>query len=117
MLIAAATLTGSTVGFLAVGLSATSASGTIPHYKVVERTFIVTTGHQKSIDIACPAGMKPVGGGAHYGTHGWPGGNASAQYIAESDLDISHRGWEITAVVTSPVGNSSFTADAICAAW
>lgn len=117
VLLAAAALTGSTVGVLMAAVGASSASGTIPHYKVVEKTFIVATGHQKTIDIKCPAGMSPVGGGAHYGSHGFPGGNASAQYIAESDLDVSHRGWAITAVVTSPVGNSAFTADAICAAW
>lgn len=102
------------VGFSAGGLGA---GGSVVHYKVVEKAFVVNANTTKVVTVNCPAGMVPVGGGAHYGSNGYPGGGATYAYVAESDISLSHRGWTSTLVVTGSQGNSSFTASVTCARW
>ena len=104
------------VGFAAGGLSL-GAGGATRHYLVVEKTFSVPSNTTKIANVLCPKGMFPVGGGAHYGSNGMPGGNATFAYVAESDIDLSHRGWASTLVVTGSQSSSSFTADVTCASW
>jgi hypothetical protein len=104
------------VGFAAGGLSL-GAGGATPHYRVVEKTFSVPPNSTKIANVLCPKGMFPVGGGAHYGSNSMPGGNATYAYVAESDINLSHRGWSSTLVVTGTQSSSSFTADVTCASW
>ena len=83
-------------------------------YNVVTEYFTVNTGTQQLVDVHCPTGEVPVGGGAHYG-NAFPGlGNAQWAYVSESSIDESRTGWASTLVVTSTQGNSYFEANAIC---
>ena len=104
------------VGFAAGGLSL-GAGGATPHYLVVEKTYIVPSNSTRIANVICPKGMVPVGGGAHFGVNGFPGGNATFAYVAESDINLSHRGWASTLVVTGSQSSTSFTADVTCASW
>lgn len=69
------------------------------------------------MDIKCPRGYLPVGGGGHFGVNSFPGASVGFNGILESDLDLSHKGWAVTAFVSPSSGNSSYTADAVCARW
>ena len=83
-------------------------------YNVVTQYFTVNTGTQRLVDVQCPAGQVPVGGGAHYG-NAFPGlGNAQWAYVSESSIDETRTGWASTLVVTSSQGNTYFEANAIC---
>ena len=107
---------GTSFGFVTLALGAQEATGTAVHYKIIERVFAVASGHHVTLDLKCPAGMVPTGGGAHYGAGAFQGyANALYSYISESDLDFSHKGWASTAVVTNKAGTTSFTADVVCA--
>src|ERR1700722_143570 len=106
---------GSIAGVVAAATPA--ASGSVVHYKVVERTFVVGSGHTRVYDIKCPAGYLPVGGGAHYGANSFSGALPGETGVLESDLDLTHKGWTLTVYVASDIGRSSFTADAVCAHW
>jgi hypothetical protein len=104
------------IGGLTVGIASAAQSSPVT-YKVVEKDFVVQSGATKVVTISCPAGLKPVGGGAHYGVNEFPAVAPSAVSIADSDLSLSHRGWSVAAYVSSSSGASSFTADVICASW
>ncbi len=104
------------VGFAAGGLSL-GAGGATPHYLVVEKTYSVASNATRIANVNCPKGMVPVGGGAHYGSNSFSGGNATYAYVAESDINLAHRGWASTLVVTGAQSRSSFTADVTCASW
>jgi hypothetical protein len=113
-----------TVAGLAVGLmiglvaaGATAAGGSVRHTRVIQRTFVVRAGHVRVFDVLCPAGYVPVGGGGHFGVNSFPGAAPGFSGILESDIDLSHTGWAVTAYVSSESSRSSFTADAICATW
>ena len=83
-------------------------------YNVVTQYVTVNTGTQQLVDVHCPSGQVPVGGGAHYG-NAFPGlGNAQWAYVSESSIDESRTGWDSTLVVTSTQGNTYFEANAIC---
>jgi hypothetical protein len=83
-------------------------------YNVVTQYVTVNTGTQQLMDVQCPSGQVPVGGGAHYG-NAFPGlGNAQWAYVSESSIDESRTGWASTLVVTSNQGNTYFEANAIC---
>src|ERR1700722_6740658 len=94
-----------------------AASGPVVHYKVVERTFVVGSGHTRTYDIKCPAGYLPVGGGAHFGNGSFSGAFPDETGVLESDIDLTHKGWASTVYVASDIGRSSYTADAVCAHW
>lgn len=80
--------------------------------KVVTKEVLVAAGAQKIASVKCPAGMKPSGGGAHYGSGGFAGANADFAYVADSD--VSGRGWKATLVVTPGQSDSFFTISVIC---
>ena len=81
---------------------------------MVTQYVTVNTGTQQLVDVHCPSGQVPVGGGAHYG-NAFPGlGNAQWAYVSESSIDESRTGWASTLVVTSTQGNTYFEANAIC---
>jgi hypothetical protein len=83
-------------------------------YNVVTQYVTVNTGTQRLVDVQCPSGQVPVGGGAHYG-NAFPGlGNAQWAYVSESSIDESRTGWASTLVVTPNQGNTYFEANAIC---
>jgi hypothetical protein len=113
-LLAAGSLALGTIAGVAIA-AASAASGTVKHYKIVERTFVVNTNHSRLFDVKCPRGYVPVSGGGHVGTNGWAPTLATQSGISASDVDLSHRGWAVTAYVVAPEGNTSFTADAVCA--
>lgn len=117
LLAAGSVALGTVAGIAGVAFTGSSALGTVVHYKVVERTFTVGSGHERVIDIKCPRGYLPVGGGAHFGSGGWPGATSGFNGVLESDLDLSHKGWASTVYVSPSSGNSSYTADAVCARW
>jgi|HubBroStandDraft_1064217.scaffolds.fasta_scaffold28626_4 hypothetical protein len=115
LLVAGSVAVGTMIGVTIAG--ATAASGAVEHYKVIERNFVVKSGHTRVYDVKCPAGYLPVGGGGHYGAGEFPGASFSFTGILESDIDLSHKGWAVTAYVSPSDSQSSFTADAICATW
>jgi hypothetical protein len=83
-------------------------------YNVVTQYVTVNTGTQQLVDVHCPSGQVPVGGGAHYG-NAFPGlGNAQWAYVSESSIDESRTGWASTLVVTANQGATYFEANAIC---
>jgi len=83
-------------------------------YNVVTEYVTVNTGTQQLVDVHCPSGQVPVGGGAHSG-NAFPGlGNAQWAYVSESSIDESRTGWASTLVVTPAQGNTYFEANAIC---
>jgi hypothetical protein len=86
----------------------------VANREVVSRRFDVPTDTRQLADVPCPAGMVPIGGGAHYGNT-FPG-NADARfaYVSESDIDETGTGWASTLVVVSPQPITEFTATAIC---
>jgi hypothetical protein len=92
-----------------------AALGTVKHYKTVERTFLVRSNHVRVVDLKCPSGYVPVGGGGHVGSGAWVAEQPALAGISASDLDLTHKGWSVTAFVTSEQGNTSFTADVVCA--
>jgi len=102
------------IGGVAIA-TASGASGTVRHYKIIERTFLVDTSHIKVVDVKCPTGYVPVGGGGHVGAGAWGADLPTQAGISASDADLSHRGWAVTAYVLAPQGRTSFTADAVCA--
>ena len=113
--LSAAAIGGASFGVIVAVAGPTAASATVPSYKVIEKTYVVASGTTLVVDLRCPTAYVPVGGGAHYGSGGWPNGaSASGAYVAQSDLDVSHRGWASTLAVTAPIGDSSFTADVVC---
>jgi hypothetical protein len=65
LLAAGSVALGAAAGIAGVALTGSSALGTVVHYKVVERTFIVRSGHERVFDVKCPRGYLPVGGGGH----------------------------------------------------
>lgn len=81
---------------------------------VVSQGVSVATDTTQSVDVACPSGKVPVGGGGHYGSSNvFPGGSKYA-FVVESDIDIAGTGWKTTFAVVSPQSSSAFTATAIC---
>src|SRR5215472_15321150 len=87
--LAGASLACGAIGGVTMALASTAQSAAV-RYKVVQKTFSVSPGRAKVVDVKCPVGMKPAGGGAHYGINGWPGsGNGSLIGISESGLDVS----------------------------
>ena len=111
---------GTAVCGLVVGTTvsvASAAPAAVVHYKVVEKKFTVLSGATKTVTVKCPTGMRPVGGGAHYGQNSVPGANPAFVGISESDISLNRRGWTITAYTTSSQGPSAFTADVVCARW
>jgi hypothetical protein len=85
----------------------------LPGREVVSRTVDVPTGTKQLVDVPCPTGKTPIGGGAHVGNT-FPGaGDARYAYVSESDIDESGTGWASTVVVSGqPI--TEFTATAIC---
>ena len=82
--------------------------------EVVSRRFDVPTDTRQLVDVPCPTGMTPIGGGAHVGNT-FPGaGDARFAYVSESDIDETGTGWASTLVVVSPQFTTEFTATAIC---
>jgi len=112
-LIASGLLLGGIIGLTAG--SAAQASGTATSYKVIQTSFSLATGNSRTIDLKCPAGLYPVGGGAHVGHGTWIAEGVTKGYVSESDIDPSQRGWETTVWDIHPAGNSTFTANVICA--
>ncbi|HUD37215.1 MAG TPA: hypothetical protein VMR14_09990 [Streptosporangiaceae bacterium] len=115
LLVAGSVAVGTMIGVTLAG--ATAAGGAVEHTKVIQRTFVVRQGHQRVFDITCPSGYVPVGGGGHVGDNEWLGSNPAYTGISESDVDLAHTGWAVTAFVTSLQSRTSFTADAVCATW
>ena len=112
---AASIAIGTMAGITMAGSSA--AVGAIRHYRVIERSFVVDTGQTKVLNVRCPSGYAPVGGGGHVGSGEWSTTSPVFAGISGSDIDLNHKGWAVTAYVISPQGNTSFTADAVCARW
>jgi hypothetical protein len=109
--VAGAALVGAPMLILGSG----AAGGSSAQYKVIEKDVVVNTGQTLMVNVKCPMGYEPIGGGGHYGTNSFPGGVTSGgEYVAESDINVAHSGWE-TAVVNTESGRSSFTVDAVCA--
>jgi hypothetical protein len=115
LLVAGSVAVGTMIGITLAGASA--AGGAVEHTKVIQRTFVVRQGHVRVFDITCPSGYVPVGGGGHEGAGVWLGSNPAYTGISESDVDLTHTGWAVTAFVTNAQSRTSFTADAVCATW
>lgn len=109
-----------TAVFAAAGITtmaaASAAPAAAPHYKVVTKHFIVGSDTQKLETVSCPAGTKPVGGGAHEGNPSWIVANPEFAGIDESDLSSNGRGWTVSAYVAGGQGRTSFTANVVCTA-
>lgn len=84
-------------------------------YKVVTKHVTVPIFQLERINVVCPAGMVPVGGGAHLGIGTWPRSDENDGYVAESSIDLAGNGWETTVVAAQHEPTSSFTVVAICA--
>ena len=84
-------------------------------YQVVTTT-VTVPGAPSSVlqDVACPTGMVPVGGGAHYGNTFQGLADAQYAYVSESDIDDAHTGWASTLVTAGQQSATEFTATAIC---
>lgn len=111
---AVAVLAAFAAGAVVAGTTMVSASPV--SYKVVTVHKTVPPVHGVDIDVRCPAGLDPVGGGGHVGWGTWPNNQTNYAFIADSSIDPSGRGWQVTAVVqTSLHGPWKFTATAVCA--
>jgi hypothetical protein len=84
-------------------------------YKVVTKDVVVPTAQIERINVTCPAGMVPTGGGGHFGVGSWPRSSTATAYVSESSIDPAGNGWETTVVVEDGQGASSFTVSAVCA--
>ena len=96
-------------------IGASAAPSAAVHYKVVQKHFTVGSGQQKLETVTCPRGLKPVGGGGHFGSPGFIVANPAIVGIDESAISNNLRGWTVSAYVASSQGTSSFTADVVCA--
>jgi hypothetical protein len=85
-------------------------------YVVQDMQVTVASGTSKLVDVKCPIGDVPVGGGAHFGNSFSGGGDARFAYVSESDIDDAGTGWASTLVVTGAESASTFMATAICEA-
>jgi hypothetical protein len=84
-------------------------------YKVITKHATVPVFQIERINVVCPAGMVPVGGGAHPGVNSWPRSDTEYGYVAESSIDLAGNGWGSTVVATDHGKSSSFTVSAVCA--
>jgi hypothetical protein len=100
------------LGGLLVSSLVVSPAGAGGGYEVVTKVVSVPMGTQKIASVKCPIGMKPTGGGAHYGSGAFAGANSDYAYVADSD--VSGKGWKATLVVTPAQSDSSFTISVIC---
>jgi len=105
---------GVAVGVLVGAATTTVASGAPVAYKVVTKDVTVGSGSSRVVDLTCPKGLVPTGGGAHYQTGGFSEVSSDA-YVAGSDVDPSGRGWASALIVTPAQGSSSFTVNVVCA--
>jgi hypothetical protein len=95
-------------------LASAAAQGSVVRYRVITKTFTVGQNQpSKLVDMKCPRGMQPVGGGAHYGQGSWLGGNPNGQGVTESSVDLSHHGWEISAFNLNGAA-LAFTGNVVC---
>jgi hypothetical protein len=106
---------GTIAGLTIAGSSA--AAGAVRHYRVIERSFSVGSGQTRAFTVKCPSGYSPVGGGGHAGSGEWAAYSPAYAGISGSDISLNHKGWTVTAFVTSSQGATYFTADAVCANW
>jgi hypothetical protein len=110
--------TGTAGAAIAMASSAQGATAVVPHYKVVEKTFIVATNSVRLFTVTCPRGMQPLGGGAHYGSNSFPNPVIPGSVgIQESDISLNRRGWTVAAYVAPSFGASTFTAHVVCGRW
>jgi hypothetical protein len=111
--IAAGVLGGATLagGLLMVGGTAV---GSTVAYRMIQKDVTLAGGQTRNVDIPCPKGLNPVGGGAHYGTGEWGDVNPPYSQILSSDVDLSGRGWEVAIALGAAESRTSFTVNAIC---
>ncbi len=113
LLVAGSLACGTVAGFALA--SGAAAQGSAVGYRVITKTFIVSSGATKVVDVKCPSGLVPVGGGAHVGVGGFVAPQPAAAGVNGSDIDMSHHGWASGLFVGSE-GRTSFTASVVCAA-
>ena len=114
LLVAGSLACGTVAGFALA--SGAAAQGSTVRYRVITKTFAVNPGFSKVVDVKCPSGLVPVGGGAHVGNGSFIAGWPTEAGVLASDIDLSHRGWGAGVFVTGTTGPTSFTANVVCAA-
>jgi hypothetical protein len=99
------------------GTNGTNGTNGVSGYTRQHETFVLDPQTSKMVELLCPSGTKPIGGGGHDGNvfNDKGIGFVSHAYIAESDINDSATGWAVTAVnnFTQP---AEFSIDVICAA-
>lgn len=98
---------------IGTAMAAPIAQGVVPHYIVVEKTFVAQPATPRTFTINCPAGRMPIAGGGHAGAGSFFGSPAAGVYA--SDISLNHRGWTVSVLVGASYGATSFTADVVCA--
>jgi hypothetical protein len=84
-------------------------------YKVITKHVTLPPFQIERINVVCPAGMVPMGGGGHLGIGSWPRASAENGYVSESSIDLAGNGWETTVINAYSIGPLSFTVSAVCA--
>jgi hypothetical protein len=99
------------------GVDGTNGADGVSGYTKVGTTFDLDPQTAKQVEVLCPTGTRPIGGGGHDGNiFDQKGlGYVRQAYIAESDVNDSGTGWAVTAVnnFSQP---AEFSIDVICAA-
>ena len=91
------------------GPSGPTGSSGISNYQIVEGTHVIALFDFGSADATCPAGTKPIGGGASFGL----APDTDAGYLEQSRPTAT--GWHARAHNVGPFVDITLTAFAICA--
>jgi len=85
----------------------------VPGYEIVAGTpFTVPAGNNAAVNVSCPAGKKPLGGGV---SNELDALNESLAVLAASAPTVDGTGWHVRVKSTAPFGEITMNPYVVCA--
>ena len=85
----------------------------VPGYEVVAGTpFVVSPGNNVAVNVSCPSGKKPLGGGASNESDAV---GESFAVLAASAPTVDGTGWHVRVKSTASIGDVTMNPYAVCA--